>query len=69
MNKLLLLLLICLALGSCSTLPVFHQSMLQKENMRAVNLRVNAYEGDINNYREGASGADVGKSGGGCGCY
>ena len=41
---------------------------LNDEDMQLSNRKIENYENNFESYREGASGANGGKVGGGCGC-
>jgi hypothetical protein len=62
----------CIALASlvssCSTVKEYQKNKLNDAEMVLGNRKVEKTELSFQSYREGASGANAGKSGGGCGC-
>jgi Domain of unknown function (DUF4266) len=63
--------LICLAaelLPSCSTVKEYQKSRINDSEMTLANRKVEKSELNAQSYREGSSGANSGKTGGGCGC-
>lgn len=62
--------LIALATGVASCKPVkeYQKNKLNDSEMTLGNRKVEKTELSFQSYREGASGANAGKSGGGCGC-
>ena len=67
-TKLLILLLCGTALSSCVHLKEYQKSRLNDSEMALTNRKVEKNELNFQSYREGASGANAGKTGGGCGC-
>ena len=61
-----LLLLTCAT--SCQTVKEYQKNKLNDAEMALTNRKVERTELSFQGYREGASGANSGKSGGGCGC-
>lgn len=55
-------------MGSCTTVKEYQKSRLNDGEMVLGNRKVEKTELSFQSYREGASGANAGKSGGGCGC-
>lgn len=53
---------------SCQTVKEYQKSKLNDAEMNLGNRKVEKTEMSFQVYREGASGANGGKSGGGCGC-
>jgi hypothetical protein len=53
---------------SCETVKEYQKNKLNDSEMNLSNRKVEKTEGSFQSYREGASGANTGKSGGGCGC-
>jgi hypothetical protein len=53
---------------SCQTVKEYQKSRLNDGEMTLGNRKVEKTELSFQSYREGASGANAGKSGGGCGC-
>lgn len=57
-----------LAACSCSTVKEYQKNKLNDSEMTLGNRKVEKSELSFQAYREGASGANAGKTGGGCGC-
>lgn len=57
-----------LSLSSCSTVKEYQKNKLNDSEMVLSNRKIEKTELSFLSYREGASGANAGKSGGGCGC-
>lgn len=55
-------------LGSCTPVKEYQKARLNDGEMVLGNRKVEKTELSFQSYREGASGANAGKSGGGCGC-
>ena len=53
---------------SCSPVKEYQKNRLNDGEMALANRKVEKTELSFQSYREGASGANAGKSGGGCGC-
>lgn len=53
---------------SCTTVKEYQKSRLNDSEMSLSNRKVEKPELSFQSYREGASGANAGKMGGGCGC-
>lgn len=56
------------ALSSCVNVKEFQKSKLNDAEMGLSGRKVEKNELNFQSYREGASGANGGKTGGGCGC-
>ena len=54
--------------ASCTTVKEYQKNKLNDAEMTLGNRKVEKTELNFQSYREGASGANAGKSGGGCGC-
>ena len=65
---LLLCMLSITILNSCTTVKSYQKNRLNDGEMALGNRKVEKTELSFQSYREGASGANAGKSGGGCGC-
>ena len=59
---------ITLLTASCKTVKEYQKNKLNDSEMSLANRKVEKTEMSFQSYREGASGANAGKSGGGCGC-
>ncbi len=53
---------------SCTTVKAYQKNRLNDSEMILGNRKIEKSELSFQSYREGASGANAGKSGGGCGC-
>lgn len=53
---------------SCSTVKEYQKNKLNDAEMTLGNRKIEKTELSFQGYREGASGANAGKTGGGCGC-
>jgi hypothetical protein len=60
--------LLCLFGISCTPVKEYQKSRLNDAEMSLGNRKVEKSELNFQSYREGASGANAGKTGGGCGC-
>ena len=54
--------------SSCTTVKEYQKNKLNDSEMTLGSRKVEKTEMSFQTYREGASGANSGKSGGGCGC-
>ncbi|HTE24745.1 DUF4266 domain-containing protein [Flavitalea sp.] len=54
--------------ASCTTVKEYQKNKLNDSEMSLGNRKAEKSELNFQSYREGASGANSGKSGGGCGC-
>jgi hypothetical protein len=64
----LMILFISMIVTSCSTVKEYQKNKLNDSEMTLGNRKVEKSELSFQSYREGASGANSGKTGGGCGC-
>ena len=55
-------------LVSCQTVKEYQKNKLSDAEMTLGNRKIEKTELSFQGYREGASGANAGKTGGGCGC-
>jgi hypothetical protein len=53
---------------SCTTVKEYQKNKLNDAEMVLGNRKIEKSELSFQSYREGASGANAGKTGGGCGC-
>lgn len=58
----------CIVLASCSPVKEYQKNKINDSEMTLANRKVEKTELSFQSYREGSSGANAGKSGGGCGC-
>ncbi|HEY2350187.1 MAG TPA: DUF4266 domain-containing protein [Puia sp.] len=63
-----LLLFTALAMASCSHVKEYQKSRINDSEMSLSSRHVEKNELNAQSYREGSSGANGGKTGGGCGC-
>lgn len=56
------------AIHSCTTVKEYEKNKLNDAEMVLGNRTIERTELSFQSYREGSSGANAGKSGGGCGC-
>ena len=68
MKKLLFLFLILLATSSCVAVKEYEKVYINDAEMQLSLKGIERFETSFQIYREAASGANGGKSGGGCGC-
>lgn len=54
--------------SACTTVKPYQRQYLNDDTMQLGATPVEKSEGEAVSYREGASGGDFGKTGGGCGC-
>ena len=66
--KLMLVSSLFLALGSCATLKEYEKVNINDPDMELSAHKIERFETNFQIYREASSGANGGKSGGGCGC-
>ena len=59
---------ISLLAASCTTVKEYQKNKLNDAEMTLGNRKIEKTELSFQSYREGASGANAGKTGGGCGC-
>ena len=62
------LLIITSIITGCATVQPYQQQYLNIEDMKLNSIKLAIFELNFQAYREGASGANGGKVGGGCGC-
>ncbi|WP_120239049.1 DUF4266 domain-containing protein [Marinifilum flexuosum] len=61
-------LLAVVAMNSCVSVAAYQKAYLNDTEMALQAKKLEVYETNFQAYREGAAGANGGKSGGGCGC-
>jgi protein involved in sex pheromone biosynthesis len=66
-NMIVVVLMALLGQG-CVSVKEYQKSRINDSEMELANRKVEKFETNFYLYREGASGANGGKSGGGCGC-
>ena len=67
-KSLLTLIAVMICVISCSPVKEYQTNKINDAEMPLSNRKVEKTELSFQSYREGASGANAGKSGGGCGC-
>ena len=67
-NLMLFGLLAVIAMNSCVSVAAYQKAYLNDAEMALQAKKLEVYETNFQAYREGAAGANGGKSGGGCGC-
>lgn len=60
--------LLALWASSCAPVKEYQKAYLNDSEMELAARKVQKFEANFQLYREGASGANGGKTGGGCGC-
>ena len=60
--------LFALLFSSCATVKAYQKNKLNDAEMELSSRKAERPESNFQSYREGASGANGGKVGGGCGC-
>ncbi|PKV75174.1 DUF4266 domain-containing protein [Pontibacter ramchanderi] len=55
-------------LSGCEVVKPYQKTLLNEEEMKLSARKLERFETNFQSYREGASGANGGKVGGGCGC-
>ncbi len=69
MKKILIIALIIIgSMSSCTVLKEYEKVNINDPDMALSDKKFKKFETNYQVYREGASGANGGKSGGGCGC-
>ena len=66
--RLVVIILALLALSACVSVKPYQKAYLNDEKMELSASSMEIPESTFQVYREGASGASSGKTGGGCGC-
>ena len=61
-------LFLCSAMFSCKPVKEYQKVYLNDSEMELSARKVQKFESNFHSYREAASGANGGKTGGGCGC-
>lgn len=67
-KKVLFLAVLLTSMASCVTVKEYQKSRINDSEMELAGRKAEKFETSFYLYREGASGANGGKSGGGCGC-
>lgn len=67
-NYLTAVLIFSVSITACQQVKEYQKNKLNDSEMQLSNRKVEKTELSFQSYREGSSGANAGKSGGGCGC-
>ncbi|MFO7979160.1 MAG: DUF4266 domain-containing protein [Bacteroidales bacterium] len=67
-NKLLIAVVLLLSASSCTVVKEYEKVKINDPDMELMGRKSIKFATTFQVYREGASGANGGKSGGGCGC-
>ena len=67
-NLILMGLFAVITMNSCVSVAAYQKAYLNDSEMALQAKKLEIYETNFEAYREGAAGANGGKSGGGCGC-
>lgn len=59
---------LCLFMSSCASVKPYQKMYLNDRDMQLSSSPLEDFENGFQSYREGVSGANGGKTGGGCGC-
>lgn len=62
------LILVGILFTGCVSVKEYQKVYLNDKDMQLSDDKIQSFESGFQTYREGASGANGGKSGGGCGC-
>jgi uncharacterized lipoprotein len=68
MKKFTLLLVLISSLSSCESVKEYQKAKINDAEMALTAKKTEKFENTFQLYREGSSGANGGKTGGGCGC-
>jgi hypothetical protein len=68
MNKLVVLIVFTFIITSCTAVKEYEKELINDSEMKLASKSSERYETNFQVYREGAAGANGGKTGGGCGC-
>ena len=66
--QLFMFVLLIISFTSCVNIKPYQKMYLNDEDMKLAPRQLESFETSIESYREGSSGANGGKTGGGCGC-
>lgn len=68
LKKLSILIIGTILLSSCTVVQEYEKMNINDPDMALSDDKMNRFETNAQSYREGSSGGNGGKSGGGCGC-
>jgi hypothetical protein len=63
-----IIILVATVMSSCMSVKAYQKMYLNDSEMELAAKKIEMFETNYQTYREGASGANGGKVGGGCGC-
>lgn len=66
--KTIVVLLLGVGFSSCTSVKEYQKQYINDSEMELSAQKMEIFENSFQSYREGASGANGGKTGGGCGC-
>ena len=67
-KRVILLIMVSAFIGSCTAVKEYEKVSLNDPDMALAAKKTDRFETNFQAYREAASGANGGKTGGGCGC-
>ena len=67
-NRVIISVVLIISFSSCTVVKEYEKVNLSDPDMLLTQKKIDFFETAFQVYREGASGANGGKSGGGCGC-
>lgn len=67
-KRIIILVVLAISFSACVAVKEYEKVNLSDPDMAFAQKKINRFETAFQVYREGASGANGGKSGGGCGC-
>jgi len=68
MKKIFLIVVVISSLTSCKPVKEYQKAKINDAEMALTSKKTEKFENTFQLYREGSSGANGGKTGGGCGC-
>ena len=68
MKKIVAIVVVLVGVTSCNSVKEYDKQYINDPDMKLTALSIKKFEINFQVYREGASGANGGKTGGGCGC-
>lgn len=68
LSSYLLTAILSIALSACTSVKAYQKQYINDAEMELAARKSEKFENSFQSYREGASGANNGKTGGGCGC-
>lgn len=68
MKKFAFILVLTISLSSCESVKEYQKAKINDAEMVLTSKKTEKFENTFQLYREGSSGANGGKTGGGCGC-